>query len=46
MGIVGPKIQRQFDSLPLELRQAVLERGGVMETMEDLMRVLEQIAEE
>lgn len=46
MGTIGPKIQRHFDTLPPELQQAVLERGGQMETLDDLMRVLERIAAE
>lgn len=46
MGTIGPKIKRHFDSLPPELQQAVLERGGQMETLDDLMHVLERIAEE
>ena len=45
MGTIGPNIRKHFESLPPELQQAILERGGQMNSLQDLIAVLEQIVE-
>lgn len=46
MSVVAPAIREKFDSLPPELRQAVLDTGMKLETMADLMNCLERIVSE
>jgi hypothetical protein len=46
MSYVNPKIKAQFESLSVELKNAILERDVNLNTMADLMRVLEDIASE
>lgn len=43
MSIVAPAIRKKFDSLPPELRQAVLNTGMPLNSMTDLMNCLEHI---
>lgn len=46
MSVVAPIIRKKFDSLPPELRQAVLNTGMKLNTMTDLMNCLEHIIAE
>ncbi len=46
MSYVDPKIQPQFESLSIELKDAILQRDVKLYSMADLMKVLEDIVEE
>lgn len=46
MSFVSPTIQRQFESMPIHLKNAILERNVRLESMADLMSCLEQIIQE
>ncbi len=46
MSYVDPKIQTQFESLPVELKNAILERDVKLNSLADLILVLEDIVEE
>lgn len=46
MSYVSQAIQPKLDSLPLDLKNEILSRDVSLETMNDLISVLEQIAEE
>lgn len=46
MSFVSPKIKAQFESMPIHLKNAILERNVRLENMADLMSCLEQIIQE
>ncbi|MBC5735897.1 hypothetical protein [Lawsonibacter faecis] len=46
MSYVSPKIKAQFESMPINLKNAILERDVRLENMADLMACLERIIEE
>ncbi len=46
MSYVSPKIQTQFESLSAELKNAILERDVNLNSLADLIKVLEDIVEE
>lgn len=46
MSYVNPAIRPQFDSMPAELREHILQMGIKLDTMADLMGCLERIAAE
>lgn len=46
MSFVSPAIQTQFESMPIHLKNAILERNVRLESMADLMSCLEQIIQE
>ncbi len=46
MSYVDPKIQTQFESLSVELKNAILERDVNLNSLADLIKVLEDIVEE
>ncbi len=43
---VSPKIRDKFESLSIDLKNEILERNVQLYTLQDLIRVLEQIVEE
>ena len=43
---VSPKIRDKFESLSIDLKNDILERNVQLDTLQDLIRVLEQIVEE
>lgn len=43
---VSPKIQDKFESLSIDLKNAILERDVHLNSIHDLIRVLEQIVAE
>ena len=43
---VSPKIRDKFESLSIDLKNDILERNVQLYTLQDLIRVLEQIGEE
>ena len=43
---VSPKIRDKFESLSIDLKHDILERNVQLYTLQDLIRVLEQIVEE
>lgn len=43
---VSPKIQEKFESLSIDLKNDILARNVQLNTLQDLIRVLEQIVEE
>ncbi len=43
---VSPKIRDEFESLSIDLKNDILERNVQLYTLQDLIRVLEQIVEE
>ena len=43
---VSPKIRDKFESLSIDLKNDILERTVQLYTLQDLIRVLEQIVEE
>ena len=43
---VAPKIRDKFESLSIDLKNDILERNVQLYTLQDLIRVLEQIVEE
>jgi hypothetical protein len=46
MSHVAPAVRDKFETLPTELKNAILERDVVLNNIYDLMRVLEQIVAE
>jgi actin-like ATPase involved in cell morphogenesis len=46
MSYVSEKIRFQFETLPPELKNYILEKGVVLNSMEDLMKVLEEVIQE
>lgn len=46
MSFVSPKIKSKFESMPIDLKNAILARDVRLENMDDLMTVLEQIIAE
>ena len=46
MSYVSPKIRAQFESMPIHLKNAILERDVRLENLADLMACLERIIEE
>ncbi len=45
MSHVNPQIREQFESLPVDLKNEILSRNVDLQNMNDLMSVLETIAE-
>ncbi|MBS6956160.1 MAG: molecular chaperone GroEL [Clostridium sp.] len=43
---VSPKIRDKFESLSIDLKNDILARDVQLNTLQDLIRVLEQIVEE
>ncbi len=46
MSSIGPKVKAQFDSLSTDLKNAILERNVQINTLTDLVKVLEEIVAE
>lgn len=46
MSYVNPKIQKQFESLSIDLKNEILSRNVSLNTMQDLIGVLEKIVAE
>lgn len=46
MSYVSPSIKEKFESMPIDLKNAILERDVRLENMNDLMAVLERIIAE
>ena len=46
MSFVHPKLRPRFEKLSPELRNAILERNVKIYTLQDLIRVLEEIVSE
>lgn len=46
MSYVSPSIKSKFESMPVDLKNAILKRGVRLENMGDLMNVLENIIAE
>ena len=46
MSYVSPKIQKQFESLTIDLKNEILSRNVRLESLGDLIHVLEQIVAE
>lgn len=46
MSYVGPKVKNQFESLSIDLKNEILSRNVQLETMNDLIAVLEKIVKE
>ncbi len=46
MSHVAPEIKNQFDTLSTDLKNIILERNVKLNTMQDLIRVLEDIVKE
>lgn len=46
MSYVSPSIKEKFESLPIDLKNAILERNCDLNTMNDLIKVLEDIVAE
>ena len=43
MSYVAPVIKEKFESLPIDLKNAILERDTNLNNIQDLIQVLEQI---
>ena len=43
---VSPAVRDKFESLSIDLKNCILERNGRLETVFDLIRVLEEIVAE
>ncbi len=43
---VSPKIQDKFETLSVDLKNSILERNVQLNTLQDLIKVLEEIVEE
>ncbi len=41
MSYVNPKLRREFESVPIEIKNEILEAGAVIQTLEDLNRWVE-----
>lgn len=46
MSYVGPAVREKFESLSIDLKNAILERDVRLENIHDLIRVLEEIVKE
>lgn len=46
MSHINPQLREQFESMPTDLKNEILSRNVQLETMSDLMAVLEQIVQE
>lgn len=46
MAYINPKIQNQFDTLSPDLKNAIMARDATVNTLSDLIRVLEDIVAE
>lgn len=46
MSYVAPAIKGKFESLPIELKNAILKRDVTLNTLQDLIEVLEKIVKE
>ncbi len=46
MSYVDPKLKEQFESLPIELKNVILEKNVQLYTLKDLMQCLETIVAE
>ncbi|RPF48864.1 hypothetical protein EDD70_1697 [Hydrogenoanaerobacterium saccharovorans] len=46
MSYVDPKLADKFESLPIELKNTILEKNVKLYTMQDLIHCLEEIAED
>lgn len=46
MSYVSPNVQEKFDTLSADLKSVILERGEDINTIHDLIRVLEDIVKE
>ncbi|MBC8611061.1 Uncharacterised protein [uncultured Ruminococcus sp.] len=46
MSTIGPKIKSQFESLSEELKQEILSRDVTLNSLTDLIKVLEKIVDE
>lgn len=46
MSHVAPAIREKFETLPIELKNSILERNVELNNIHDLMHVLEQIVAE
>lgn len=46
MSYVAPQLREKFESLSIDLKNAILERNVQLNTIHDLIRVLEDIVKE
>lgn len=46
MSHVAPAIKDKFESLPIELKDAILRKNVTLNNMQDLIKILEEIAGE
>lgn len=46
MSYVAPEVQERFESLSIDLKNMILERDVQLNTVHDLIRVLEEIVKE
>lgn len=46
MSEIAPQLREKFESLPIDLKNTILERNVTLNTLSDLMKVLESIIEE
>jgi len=46
MSYVAPALRQRFESLSIDLKNAILERDVTLNTPQDLIRVLEEIVRE
>lgn len=46
MAYISPALQRHFESLSTELKNEILSKDVRLESLTDLIRVLEQVVEE
>jgi hypothetical protein len=46
MSYVNPKLKNQFESLPIELKNEILSRNVTINSLSDLIAILQKIADE
>lgn len=46
MSTIAPQLREKFESLPIDLKNAILERDIQLNTMNDLIHILEEIVKE
>lgn len=46
MSYISPKVKEKFDTLSADLKNVILERGEDINTIHDLIRILEDIVKE
>ena len=46
MSYVSPELRSRFESLPIDLKNAILERNVTLNTLGNLIAVLQQIVDE